>query len=58
MKIQRIAKYRHRQSIDDLPAPLRARAWEWYGYFLAHRYAEGKPPAQTTHGIWQGVAKR
>jgi hypothetical protein len=58
MKIKALATYRHRESIDDLPEPLRSRAWEWYGYFLMRRKADSKPTPQTTQAILQGVAKR
>src|ERR1700751_3379868 len=53
-----LERYRQRASVDDLPEPLRSRAWDWYGYFLARRRAEGKPTPQTTQAILMGVAKR
>jgi hypothetical protein len=58
VRIEALQKYRQRASIDQLPEPLRTRAWEWYSYFLMRRRAEGKPTPQTTHAILQGVAKR
>jgi hypothetical protein len=58
MRIAGLERYRQRASIDDLPEPLRTRAWDWYGYFLARRRAEGKTTPQTTQAILMGVAKR
>jgi hypothetical protein len=58
VRIEALKQFRNRCSIDELPGPLRFRAYQWLSRLIAQAKSRGRPLQSWYLAILRGQAKR